>query len=78
MLTVIRRCPSCPLIKDHMKSVLEALSGDFHIDAVMQDGDPGEFAIFVNGVEVIRGDSNSLPDVEEIEAAVKGASHAGV
>ncbi|WP_238537570.1 hypothetical protein [Zavarzinella formosa] len=59
-----------------MKEILAELFEDLHIDAVMQNGDPGEFAIFVNGIEVLRRDSNSLPDIEEIEKAVSGATHA--
>ncbi|WP_157369706.1 hypothetical protein [Zavarzinella formosa] len=76
MLTVIRRCPRCPIIKGYMESVLKGLFEDLHVDAVMQNGDPGEFVIFVNGIEVIRRDSNFLPDIEEIEKAVWGATHA--
>ena len=74
MKTVIQRCPICPTIRKHTDEIVSALERDMDVAATVEDGEPGEFSVFVDEVPMIRRDSDTLPSVEEVEAAVDNAT----
>ncbi|WP_020469640.1 hypothetical protein [Zavarzinella formosa] len=73
MKTVIKRCPVCPTIRSHTDLVVSFLERDLDVEADVEDGESGEFSVFVDGTRVIQREGDSLPDVEEVEAAVENA-----
>ncbi|WP_020473645.1 hypothetical protein [Zavarzinella formosa] len=78
MITVIKRCPSCPVIQAHTDDILTALAEDFDIEAELQDGANGEFTVLVDDVPLLQRDIDTLPSTEEVEAAVSGAATCGM
>ncbi|WP_020470613.1 hypothetical protein [Zavarzinella formosa] len=78
MNTVIKRCPSCPTIRARAEEIVSSLEKDLDIDVATQDGAKGEFTVLVDGVPLLQRDGETLPSVEEVEAAVQGAAPVGV
>lgn len=71
MKTVIKRCPTCPNVLSHTDQIISALERDLDVEAWVEDGEPGEFSVFVDGTRVIQREGDPLPEVEEVEAAVE-------
>ncbi|WP_157369705.1 hypothetical protein [Zavarzinella formosa] len=71
MNTVIRSSQECPMAHRYALDVAAALGRDLHVHAVIQNGDAGEFAIFVNDVLILRRSIDTLPSVQEVETAVQ-------
>jgi len=69
----IKRCPTCLSIRGHTQEVVAALKRDLGVKVKVQDGVEGEFAILVDGVPVIQRTSETLPSVDEVDAAVENA-----
>ncbi len=69
----IKRCPSCAIIQSHTEKVVAALKDDLGRRVKILDGVPGEFAVLVDGVPVIQRTSETLPSVDEVDAAVENA-----
>ncbi|MBA4187843.1 MAG: hypothetical protein C0467_07480 [Planctomycetaceae bacterium] len=69
----IKRCSSCFHIQSHTSLVVMALSDDLGLSVIVEDGVEGEFAVFVDGVPVIQRTEETLPSVDEVDAAVQNA-----
>ncbi len=69
----IKRCPSCSVIRKHTLDVVAALNEDLSLRVRVQDGVTGEFAVHVDGVPMIQRTGETLPSVDEVEAAVENA-----
>ena len=78
MNVVIKRCPLCSAIRDHAQVLVEALADDLGIGARIEDGEPGELAVYADGVPVLQRTGDTLPSVEEVDAAVNNAFPLGV
>jgi predicted Rdx family selenoprotein len=70
----IKRCPTCSSILGHTQEVVAALKRGIGVQVKVQDGVVGEFAILVDGVPVIQRTSETLPSIDEVEAAVENAA----
>lgn len=68
----IKRCPTCPAIRNHTPGVADAIRG-LGLDPRVEDGVEGEFAVLVDGVPVIQRNGETLPTAGEVEAAVENA-----
>ena len=75
---VIKRCPACPTIRSFTQQIISALADDFRMNATVEDGVNGEFAVFVDGVPVLQRNVDALPSLDEVEAAVRNAVPVGV
>jgi hypothetical protein len=73
---IIKRCPVCPNIDKRAKEVRAALADELGVPSQIVDGGKGEFSVLVGGVPMIQRDEDSLPSVEEVEAAVRNADPA--
>ena len=69
----IKRCPVCPKVGNRAKEVTSALAGDMGLKARIEDGAKGEFSVLVYYIPVIQRNGDSLPSVEEVEAAIRNA-----
>lgn len=69
----IKRCPSCSVIRKHTLDVVAALSEDLGLCVRVEDGVEGEFAVHVDGVPMIQRTGETLPSVDEVDAAVENA-----
>ncbi len=73
---VIRRCPVCNGIRKHAQEALATLEHDLGVDARIEDGAKGEFSVLVDGAPVLQRGGDSLPSMDEVEAAVANAAPA--
>jgi hypothetical protein len=73
---IIRRCPVCPNIGRRAEEVSAALADELGVPSQIVDGVKGEFSVLVDDVPMIQRDADSLPSVEEVEAAVRNAEPA--
>lgn len=70
----IKRCQTCLGIRDHAQEIVTALQHDLSITNVrVEDGVKGEFAVLVDGVPVIQRTGETLPSIDEVNAAVENA-----
>ncbi|MCE9567530.1 MAG: hypothetical protein K8U57_36485 [Planctomycetes bacterium] len=69
----IKRCPSCSAIRIHTRKVAIALNSDLGVHVRVEDGVKSEFAVLVDGVPVIQRTGETLPSVDEVDAAVENA-----
>ena len=69
----IKRCPDCTPIRSWAQEVAAALKSDLGLNARVEDGVEGEFAVYVDSVPVIQRNVDTLPSVDEVEAAVRNA-----
>ena len=71
---VIKRCPASPTIRSFTQQMVTTLADDFRMNAMVENGVNGEFAVFVDGVPVIQRKVDALPSPDEVEAAVRNAA----
>jgi len=69
----IKRCPSCQTIRHHTRKIAIALNSDLGVHVRVDDGVRGEFAVLVDGVPVIQRTGETLPSIDEVDAAVENA-----
>lgn len=74
----IRRCPTCNSIRSHTDQIVAALRKEPGTRVEVVDGAKGEFTVQVDGRTVAQPYGESLPDVNEVLAAVKRAAPVGV
>ncbi len=70
---VITRCPVCSSIGSRSQEFATALKTDLGLNAQIEDGVEGEFTVSVDRVPVIQRTRDSLPSIDEVEAAVRNA-----
>ena len=68
---VIRRCPHSKQIGDHAAEVYASLLLDFDRNIRIEDGERDEFSLLIEGFPAMLRSIDSLPSVEEVEAAIQ-------
>jgi predicted Rdx family selenoprotein len=69
----ITRCPVCSSIRSRSQEVATALKTDLGLNSRIEDGVEGEFTVYVDRVPVIQRTRETLPSIDEVEAAVRNA-----
>ena len=70
----INGCPVCPNVGNRAKEVTSAPGGRYGPEGSdRKDGAKGEFSVLVYYIPVIQRNGDSLPSVEEVEAAIRNA-----
>ncbi len=73
MKTVIKRCPLCPSIHSYTDEVVAALERDMDVKAEVEDGDEGEFTVYVDETPLLQRGRGTMPNLDELETAVGSA-----
>ncbi|WP_020468545.1 hypothetical protein [Zavarzinella formosa] len=73
---IIRRCPVCPTINEHVERLFTAFKKDRHVLVVRIDGSLDEFTILVDGEQIPGMYDDCLRPVEDLVSDIREVMHA--